>query len=220
MRCWSIEIELGGRMYDVPALPAADWWPVLAEDDLGRILDMIGSSSDDLDERLLGGEITSAEVGDTLIEAIEEVAGRSFHVAYVTAVVAGMSWAAVGGELALRGFRWDVMPLAAALDAIHLVLLRGMDEDGRRKFEAVLRNESLTTKGKKPSPRQREKVISEFEAMAGPRPTAGVRASAEPSGSEPPRTQRPLRRPRPPGRSRVPTRPREQPAGSDPPATS
>lgn len=216
MRCWSIEVELGGRTYDVPALPAADWWPVLANDDRARILDMI--SSTDLDERMLSGEVTGAEISNAMTDAIEQIAGRSFHVAYVIALVAEMSWDAVGGELAMRGFRWDVMPLGAALDAVYLVMIRGMEEDSRKKFDAALRNESLTTPGKRPSARQRQKVVSEFEAMAGPRPTAGVRANAEPSDSGPPRTPPPPRRRRQSDPSPEPRQRPGQPADSDRPA--
>jgi hypothetical protein len=198
MRCWAIELELGGRTYEVPALPAADWWPVLVSADKTMVLDFVVSRPDDpmnLDELLLAGQITSDEVTEALTEAIEQTAGRSFHVASVLALTAHQYWPTINGALAQRGFRWDVMPLGAALDAVYAVILDHLDKDGREKFLAVLGNESLTKpEGKRTvSPR----VVSEFETMAGPRPTTGARASAEPSGSGPPRTlprSRPRRR--------------------------
>lgn len=210
MRCWAIELELGGRAYTVPALPAADWWPVLASDNLALILDMIVSTDgDDLDERLLTGEIPPGELTEALKDAIEEVAGRSRHVALALAIGANMQWSAINGVLAMRGFRWDVMPLGAALDAVYTIITEGLDKEGREKFLAVLENESLTQAKGKRKPSQR--VVDEFEAMAGPRPTTGVKAIAEPSGSEPPKTPTRSRPRRPVAGSRVPKPQREPP---------
>lgn len=189
MRCWAIDIELGGRTYEVPALPAVDWWPVLVSDDLGLILDMIVSTQDgDLDEKLLSGDISSEELAEALTDALEQAAGRSKHVAMVLAISASVQWHVINGVLAQRGFRWDVMPLGAALDAIHLIHLGNLDKEGREKFQAALDNESLTQIKGKGKRKASQRVVSEFEAMAGPRPTGGVTATGEQSGSEPPKT--------------------------------
>jgi hypothetical protein len=79
MRCWAIQLELGGRTYEVPALPAVDWWPVLVSADLGQILDFVVSTPEDpfnLDDLLLDGAFTTAELIEVLTDALEEVAGR------------------------------------------------------------------------------------------------------------------------------------------------
>lgn len=225
MRCWSLGLELGGRTFDVPALPAADWWPVLVSGDLTQILDFDVSTFGDLDELLLTGEVTEAELTQALTDAVEETAGRSLHAATVLASLASMHWTTINGDLAKHGFRWDVMPLGAALDAIYLIAVNGIpekSEDGKRRprdeFLALLENEAMTSG--KPTPRQRAKLVDEFEGMAGPRPTSGVKSTGALSGSARPRTRtrpRPLRQADP---SREPTRPPGQPAGSDPAASS
>jgi hypothetical protein len=198
MRCWAIDLELGGRTYEIPALPAMDWWPVLVSADKTMVLDFLVSSPEDpfnVDELLLLGEFTSEEIAESLTDAIEQAAGRSFHVSVVLANTADRNWPVIGGELACRGFRWDVQPIGAALDAIYAVTISGMSKESRDSFEALLANESISQPGK--GRKVSQEAITEFEAMAGPRPTTGARASAEPSGSGPPKTlprSRPRRR--------------------------
>lgn len=222
MRCWAIELELGGRTYEVPALPAVDWWPVLVSAEISRILDFIESSPEDpfnLDDLLLEGAFTTAELTQALTDALEEAAGRSFHAAFVLATVATTQWAAINGAMVQGGFRWDEQPLGAALDAIYAVVTSRLNEDALKKFLALLDNEALTASGK-PTARQRAKVENEFEAMAGPKPTTGVVATGERSGSGRPKTQPRLQRPRQGGRSGAPRQRPGPPAGSDPGASS
>jgi hypothetical protein len=218
MRCWALELELGGRTFDVPALPAADWWPVLVSGDLSQVLDFIVSTSGDLDEMLLNGEVTQKQLSQALTDAVEETAGRPLHAALVLASLAAMHWSSINGALVLRGFRWDQQPLGAALDAIYAEVTGRLKKDELDKFLALLENEALTSG--KPTPRQRAKMVDEFEGMAGPRPTSGVKSTGGPSGSARPKTRT---RPRPPRQgdpSREPTRLREPPAGSGPAASS
>ena len=196
MRCWAIEFELGGWVYEIPALPAVDWWPVLVSGDPSRVLDFVTSTPDDpnnLDDLLLSVVLEPDELRTVLIDAIEEAAGRSFHASFVLATMANQQWPLINGVLAQRGFRWDEQPLGAALDAIYFVVASRLEKDPLAKFLATLDNESLTTK--KPTVRQRAKVNSNFSDIAGPRPTTGVRSTGAPSDSARPKTRT---RPRPP----------------------
>ncbi len=208
MRCWAVEITLGGRDYEVPALPAVDWWPVISSGDLTAILDLVVSSPDDpfnLDDLLLSGSVDAAELPAALTDALEAVTGRSLHVCIVLASVASMHWASINGALVRRGFRWDVQPIGAALDAIYAEVTGRLEKEDLDRFNDLLENETITQPGKKRTPSQR--VISEFEAMAGPRPKPGPVASAGPSDGERPRTPTPPRPRHPGGPSRVPRKP-------------
>ena len=221
MRCWPIELELGGRTYDVPALTAVDWWPVLTSGDLTQILDFVVSTPDDpanLDDLLLFGAFDQGELYQSLADTIEVVAGRSLHVSMVLASVAEMHWASINGALVRRGFRWEGQPLGAALDAIYAEVTGRLDEEALGKFEGLLADESVTQPGGKRKPSER--VVSEFEAMAGPRPTAGAVATGEPSDSARPKTRPRPRPPRPSGPSGAPKKPRGPRAGSGPAASS
>lgn len=226
MRCWDITVELGGREFEIPAMPAVDWWPVLTSVNPNRVLDFLTSSTGaDVDTMILDGEVTSAEITEALTDAIEEATGRSLHVALVLALAADGSWPTIGGHLAQIGFRWDQQSIGAALDAIYAVIIGNLPEDARGKFEALLENESLTQPGKKRTPSQR--VMTEFEAMAGPRPAPSPpgtaqpqQSSAGPSDSAPARSRSP-RQPRHPGaRSGAPKQQRSRPAGSAQAASS
>lgn len=227
MRCWAITVELGGREFDIPALPAVDWWPVLLDASPFGMVDLLKSTEgEELDAMLLDGRVTHAEMTEVLMDAIGEVTGRTFHASFVLATVAGMHWPVVGGQLARDGFRWDQLPIGAALDAVHAVIVESFpsDKDGekaREKFLALLEDDTLTQPGKKRGPSER--VMSEFESMAGPMPAPAPlpgKASAEPSVSQRPRTRtRPRQTPQA-DRSEPPTRPRERPGRSGPRASS
>lgn len=215
LRCWEIEVYLEGRTIIVPALPAADWWPVLTQADPVAVLDIVMSTSGDLDELLLSGQVTLEELGDALTDAVEQAAGRSFWAACLLAEIATRSWPAINGELASHGFRWDVAPLGAALDAVYATIRSNITEQAKLdQFHALL-DRPVTIAGGRVQVDQ-DKAMAEFEAVAGPKPSAapagvvvskggktprsGVsaqteRSNAEPSGSELPKTRRP-RRPR------------------------
>lgn len=221
MRCWAIEIELGGRTFDVPALTAVDWWPVLTSTDLTEILDFVVSTPEDpfnLDDLLLDGGLSQTDLQTALTDALETAAGRSRHVAFVLATVANQFWASINGALVRRGFRWEGAPLGAALDAVYAEVTGRLEKDELAKFEGVLEDESLTRPGKKRQPSKA--VLSEFEQMAGPRPTSGAVATDGQSGNARPKTQPRLRRPRQGGQSGAPRPPREPRGGSDPAASS
>lgn len=228
MRLWAIEVQIGDVLLDIPALPAADWWPVLTSGDMSEFLDLtVSRDGIDLDEMILTGEVSSEELNQAYREAIQEITGRPYQTALVLAAVARSQWPSIGGRMAERGFRWDVMPIGAALDAVYSIVMGSLpekSEDGKRKpredFLALL---------DRPLPGQkrevdRERMVSEFEAMAGPRPTGGavaksdkpptsrVRSSAGPSDSARPRIPPRPRRPRQGGRSREPRR-RPSPPG-------
>jgi hypothetical protein len=227
MRCWAITVELGGREFDIPALPAADWWPVLADATAFGLVDLLKSTEgEELDAMLLDGQVTHAEMTEVLMEAIGEATGRTFHASFVLATVATMHWPVVGGQLARDGFRWDVLPIGAALDAVYSVIVDSFpaDKDGekaREKFLALLEDENLTKPGGKKTPSKR--VLTEFESMAGPMPAPAPlpgKASAEPSVSQRPRTRTRPRQLLQDGQSGPPKKPRAQPGRSGPRASS
>jgi hypothetical protein len=197
MRIWAIELDLGGRTFTVPALPAAGWFPVLLEANPLLILEMIedGPGNDALDAMILSGQLGAEEMVETLTLAVEQAAGRTYHAALVLAQIAALRWADVAGILAERGFSWEERPLGAALDAIYAVVCQRMDKDALAKFQQLLDN-PMTTKGGRRRKASREQAMSDFAAMAGPPPFGGVRATGERSGSERPRTQTRLQQPR------------------------
>jgi hypothetical protein len=184
------------------------------------VIDLLKSDAD-LDSMLLDGSITSADLTEVVSDVIEEATGRTYHSAFVLAIVASVAWPMVGGQLARDGFRWDVQPIGAALDAIYAIVVGSLEEENRNKFLALLEDEAISQPGKKRTPSQ--KVVSEFETMAGPRPTPAPlpgKASAGRSGSRPTKTRTQPRPPRQGGRSAVPRKTPGPRAQSGPVASS
>lgn len=224
MRCWAITVEMGGREFEIPALPAVAWWPVIASMQPIDILDMLKSSSEtdefELDGMLLDGQVTGKELSGVLRDVIEEVTGRTIQAAYVLALTATERWDVVGPAMAQTGFRWDVQPIGAALDLVYSVIMSALKEENQKKFEALLEKD-FSTPSRDRVPDQR--VISEFEAMAGPRPAPAPlpgKATAVPSDGQRPRTRTRLRQPLQDARSAGPRKKPGSRAGSGPPASS
>lgn len=203
MRIWAVELNLGGRVFEIPALPAADWLPILMEGDTVAVLDL--TEDPELDLMIISGEITPTELAAAIDAAVEQVAGRPVYQATVLAQVAQLQWTVVGGDLARRGFRWDEVPLGAALDAIHVTVLAHLRTTANQeetqaglaspaeRFRELMDGEPTPTTTTKSGARTRRrrpdrKAMADFENMAGPKP-APVRATAAQSGGGRPRTQ-------------------------------
>lgn len=216
MRCWAIDLELAGHMFDIPAMPAADWWPVLTTGDLALILDFIEDTGD-LDDLILDGRLPPGALADALTDAIEVTAGRTLHAAMVLATVATSHWASINGTITGTGFRWDGQPLGAALDAIHAEITSRLEKADLAKFMTLLDNEALT--GRKRG-RGSSKAAEQFEMVAGPKPTSGVKSTGGPSDNARPRTRTQPRPPHPAAQSPAPTPQPGPPAGNAQQATT
>lgn len=204
MRCWAITVQVDRQVFEIPALPAADWWPVLISATPLTVLDLCP----ELDLALIDGRVTG-DLVPVLKDAIEEAAGRSFHAALVLAHAADSRWAEFSGTLAQRGFRWDVAPLGAALDAIYALCIQLLGNTEKpeaeiAKFERILDDESLTGGKRKVDP---DRQMAAQVANAGPVPTSGVRSSDARYGGERPRTRRQPRPDPPRDRSTGPSSP-------------
>jgi hypothetical protein len=201
MRCWAIEVNIGGQEFTIPPLPAASWWPVLIDPRADLFLAMI--PGEEVEDVLLSQD---ADLGEALVDAIEAAAGRSVNAALLLAAVAESQWPAVNGQLIRDGIRWDVLPLAAVLDAIQSLIMERLPEEERAKFLAALDRPMPSSAARI----DHEQAAADFESMAGPRPTGGVRrpvtadtavpperSTVARSGGRPARTppRSPLRRP-------------------------
>src|SRR5690606_679962 len=157
MRIWAVEFELGGRTFEVPALPAADWLSMLMNGDPLDVLDLGDLGA--VDEMILGEAVTSEEVGNALTLVIEPATGRSFHASLTLAQVAKLQWPIIGGDWVRRGMRFDQAPIGAALDAIHVTILGLLKPEAAEKFQALLDNEVSPGGRIKPN---RAKAMADF----------------------------------------------------------
>lgn len=209
MRCWAVDVEVAGSVYTIPPLPAADWWSLLADGGPAALIDLLPEGHD-LDDRFLDEASIAGELESAFLDTVEQATGRPFKVALTIVEVARGGWWVIGGKLAQRGFRWDVMPIAAALDAIHLLIIESLPEDARKKYEAAIEQAGRDS--------GQQRAVSDFESIAGPMPTAVARRPVEstgaPSGDARSRIRPLSQPPRPRDRSGAPTTPLDRPAGS------
>lgn len=138
LRQWAIEIPVGSTVLRVPPLPAADWIAALIGLDLWAVLDL--AEGFDVEELLMEGGTTVAEVQDALLKVVASAAGRTPWAAMTLVHTATTHWQVVGAEMMRFAPRLDEMPFGAALDMIYATLGRCMDDKGMRSFNVALNN--------------------------------------------------------------------------------
>lgn len=193
-RIWGVDLDLGGRAFTIPPLPAADWLPMLM---VGRTLDVLDLVDDPnaVDDLITTGEVSPNEIREAARSVIEQVAGRDPDAATVIAQTASRAWPVVGGELVRQGIRMDEIPLGAALDALHLIIVRNLKPEPLARFQTALGGQIG-----KPAHPDRRAAEAHMEAEIGPKPAPApvpAPASGGPSANARPKTrQRPRQRPR------------------------
>ena len=141
-----VELEVGGHIFTLPALPARRWVEMLVANDL---LLMVAAEPegfiDDgqarrLEEMLLDGVVSMEEVRAALQEAVGVVAGRDWWeaVGLVFTVAAEVNWARMHGQLVVAGVDSGSVPFGAWLDAAMWLATQHMDEKQLGRFLGVL----------------------------------------------------------------------------------
>lgn len=156
LKPWPVIISVGGRDFEIPALPAADWLAVLMArpfdpDDL--ILELVPNGS----ELLFLESVPAEDLDHISLDVIATVSARPWWEVFRLVGMAQSSWSVLGAELILKGIRADQISLAAWLDALLLVALRTMDKDSVTMFMLQL---------EQPPPEEMESVAEEMEMSA------------------------------------------------------
>lgn len=134
----AVRVVLGGEQYRIPALPAADWMIVMLDRVWSDIVPgMLEGDSDALFDRILFGEVTSAECEEAAKQALSAVAGTPWWVA-VKLVHAAAAQPAVMGELRSSGADVTTLPLGAVLAALYRIYTRDREPKEVAKVDAEL----------------------------------------------------------------------------------
>lgn len=100
---WDIEVELIGRIWTIPAAPAATWaGPILANQAQFVIPEMLIEDPAPIEDALYEGELSWVELEDAYHDAVESVAGCRWWEAQRLLGLA-LDWDGIGGELLLQG---------------------------------------------------------------------------------------------------------------------
>lgn len=125
LRCWPIDVELGGRTYRIPALPAAVWIETLAEGSwLDIVPGLLADAGDELDDALESGAVTHVELTAAARDALAAAVGARWWVGLKLVQALISDEQGVAGELLLSGVDMASAPLAAVVQAIYRVYTR------------------------------------------------------------------------------------------------
>lgn len=142
LKIWALDVELGGETFTVPALPAADWFIAILDEDalLPLVPGLMGEEAEErVNDLLLDCVITPDDVIKRSRELLTATAGRPWWEADRLIRGSAASWHIIGGELTRLGVDLHAVSLAAALNAVYVVCVRTMDEKERNKFDIDLR---------------------------------------------------------------------------------
>lgn len=198
LRLWDIDLYLDGRVFPIPAMPAADWLDLLADDfNPLAILRLV-------DDKSIGMvDVSDTDLVYACLDVIGEASGRHGMVAVALVQAAAERWDIVGPDLAVLDL--ENVPFGRALDLILKSLLTHA-KDEQAINQIVQYFDSLETSGTMDAPGL---VLPGLGRRPHPSP---VPATAEPYVTSRPKTlPRPIERA---GRSPEPTPPPAIPVGS------
>lgn|GEM_PF-2171894 len=138
---WAVEVDLGGRTYTIPPLPAGRWFLAILDDEqpMPIVPGLLGPDDEEaILEGLLDGLFTVEELIRVHREALAAASGWKWWEADRLIRSAAAEWRHVGGELTVHGVDLDAAPLGAALNAIYALAVRNMTKEQRFTFDGQL----------------------------------------------------------------------------------
>lgn len=126
LKPWPVELELAGRVWEFPAVPAVDWLAILMdpEPDLDRLLLDLCPEGMAL---LFDETIEPDDLYGSLLLLIEQVTSRRWWIALRLIGVVRTNWNTLGMELMESGIDATKLSISAWLDAALVITLRCMD---------------------------------------------------------------------------------------------
>jgi hypothetical protein len=123
-----VAVELAGRRWLIPAVDASVWLRILLAEDLDVEEIFPGLCGPDVivevNQLIIEGSITMAEMQDTMFDVIEAASGRRWWITLRLCRTLRSTWDRVGGELASRGVTPFGVSLSYWLDGAYATFLR------------------------------------------------------------------------------------------------
>ena len=171
VRIWPVSVEVGDGVYEIPALPAADWLAVLMNRQLtsdhifpGMLPEAEQSDVEQVfHDGLRDGLMDSEEYFGLGWEVLSEVCGRPWWVALRMIMTAVDGWDAIGGEL-IRKVDASQVSISAWLDVLFQVIVQSLEESKRNMYLLKL---EIPPDGWGDAPEEMEMSTDAFLAMAG-----------------------------------------------------
>lgn len=139
LRCWAVEIGIGGQQYRIPALPATDWLIAISASFTRVVPGMLEGDIEELLDRVAYGDVPYQELRDASRDAISQATGMRWWAAARLVHYLGSHWGTIGGVLLSRGTDMSTQPIGAILTHTYRILLENCkDEQERRKLDFEL----------------------------------------------------------------------------------
>lgn len=124
-----ITVDLLGRSWTIPAMPAAGWLKILWERpfDPDSIFPDLADAVAEVEEAILYGQLASDEPTRVACEILEEASGYRWWFTVQLAMAVRAAWPRVGGTLILAGVDPARISLGAWLSAAYACCLDLMD---------------------------------------------------------------------------------------------
>lgn len=121
-------------------MPASEWVAALLDDDgITGLLDLFGENvADDVFDMLADGTVDLGTLNEAIYDIVTVVSGRPWWFTIRLIHMAAGAWDSIGGDLAYRGIRADLMPFATWMDALLRVVMDRISPDDRTSVLARL----------------------------------------------------------------------------------
>lgn len=134
----AVLVDLGGREYRIPALPASTWMLVILEQTWSDVVPgLLEGDMDDLYEQVESGEVTGEACELAAKDALGAVAGVSWW-SVLALVHSAAQDPAVFGELRTSGLDLETAPLGAALVSLYRIYTRDREKKDVARLDADL----------------------------------------------------------------------------------
>lgn len=163
LKPWPVELELAGKTYTFPALPASDWLATLMVADLDPdqvILDLCPGGH----ALLLDDSVDPDDLYASLLDVIEQVSGRRWWIALRLIGVIRTNWNVLGAEMFYRHIDPTVLSLSAWLDVMLVITIKAMDPKDVALFTSRL---EVPPPGEEIELESMEMSAEQFLSMAG-----------------------------------------------------
>lgn len=138
LRCWPVSVELGKQIFTIPPQPALAWIiPIVDQDWLGIVPDLIDPADFSINDLLLSQEVRIADCVDAARDAVSTATGMPWWSA-ARLVLAVHESPDLTGELVICNVDAEVVSIGAFVQATYRILVREADKKQRAKIDAEL----------------------------------------------------------------------------------